>query len=200
MRFGFLAFNAIGETPRATANTPGAAEIRMPPRTGPIERRRRRHGWRAPSASSTARVDVVIVLPHWGDQYTHRPSRTSARSAGALVDAGADLVLGGHPHWVQGVEMSQGGLIAYSLGNFVFDMDVSSCPQTREGIMLDLVFWGGELEAVRPVPVRHRAATSHRGSRLARAARPSSTTCGEHSAACVQAVSHAQSSRPTRPS
>ena len=49
-----------------------------------------------------------------------------------LVAAGADLVVGGHPHWVQGVDAVQGVPIFHSLGNFVFDMDFST--QTMEGV------------------------------------------------------------------
>lgn len=149
VRFGFLAFNAIGETPRATSSSPGAAEIRMQPRTGPLnagdlDRMSDAIG------RLTDRADVVVVLPHWGDQYTHVAVPDQRRVARALVDAGADLVLGGHPHWVQGIEAAEGGLIAYSLGNFVFDMDFSV--PTQEGVLLDLVFWGGRLVAMRPVP------------------------------------------------
>jgi poly-gamma-glutamate synthesis protein (capsule biosynthesis protein) len=68
-----------------------------------------------------------------------------------LAAAGADVVVGGHPHWVQGVEMVDTSFVAYSLGNFVFDMDFSQ--PTMEGIVLDLTFWDGELMAATPRPV-----------------------------------------------
>ena len=70
--------------------------------------------------------------------------------ARALVRAGADVVAGGHPHWVQGVEAVGDGLIAYSLGNFVFDMDFMQ--QTQEGFVLELTFWGATLKSARLVP------------------------------------------------
>jgi poly-gamma-glutamate synthesis protein (capsule biosynthesis protein) len=60
--------------------------------------------------------------------------------------------MGGHPHWVQGMELRRGAPIAYSLGNYVFDMDFSR--QTQEGAFLELVFWGAELKAAEFVPVR----------------------------------------------
>ncbi len=97
-------------------------------------------------------VDVLTVLPHWGQQYTHRPVRDQRIVGRALLDAGADLVVGGHPHWVQGAELHRGKLLAHSLGNFVFDMDFMQ--QTQEGVVLDLVFWGGRLVSAEFVPYR----------------------------------------------
>ncbi len=149
--FGVVAFDAIGETPAARAARPGAFRLRMQPRTGPL----------VPAdlervldtvRELRSRVDVVMVLPHWGTQYTTRTVADQRRVGRALVDAGADIVVGGHPHWVQGVELRRGAPIAYSLGNFVFDMDFSR--QTQEGAFLELVFWGSELKAAEFVPVR----------------------------------------------
>jgi poly-gamma-glutamate synthesis protein (capsule biosynthesis protein) len=147
--FGFVAFNAIGETPRAAAARPGVAEIRMQPRTGPLDRGdlRRMSGI---VERLSRRVDVVIVLPHWGDQYTNVPDPDQRVVGAALVTAGADVVVGGHPHWVQGVQMQRGRLIAHSLGNFVFDMDFSV--PTQEGALLELVFWGDELREAHFAP------------------------------------------------
>ena len=142
--FGFVAFNAIGETPRATADSPGAAEIRMPPRTGPLNLDDL-HRMIDVVSELAEQVDVVLVLPHWGEQYTNAPVPAQRRVGAALVDAGADIVIGGHPHWVQGVQRRSGALIAQSLGNFIFDMD---SPETQEGVMLDLVYWGDQLRGV----------------------------------------------------
>ncbi len=150
VRFGFLAFNAIGETPRAGSGTPGAVSLRMPPRTGPLAPGDLAAQVRA-VRQLRPRVDVLVVLPHWGQQYTYRPVSAQRTVARALVDAGADLVVGGHPHWVQGVEIHRGSLVVHSLGNFVFDMDFSR--QTREGVVLELIFWGARLKAAEFVPV-----------------------------------------------
>ncbi|MGH3506417.1 MAG: CapA family protein [Nocardioidaceae bacterium] len=149
IRFGFVAFNAIGETPRATRARPGAAEIRMQPRTGPLNRADLDRMRRTVSRLAE-RVDVVMVLPHWGDQYTNIPHPDQRRVGAALVRSGADVVVGGHPHWVQGVQVERGGLIAHSLGNFVFDMDFSV--PTREGALMELVFWGDVLRQARFTP------------------------------------------------
>ncbi len=146
---GFVAFNAIGETPRATRSRPGAAEIRMQPRTGPLDRSDLTRTSGIVQALS-ARTDITIVLPHWGDQYTNQPVADQRIVGAALVEAGADLVVGGHPHWVQGVQLHRGRVIAHSLGNFVFDMDFSR--QTQEGALLELVFWGDRLRGMRLAP------------------------------------------------
>jgi poly-gamma-glutamate capsule biosynthesis protein CapA/YwtB (metallophosphatase superfamily) len=64
--------------------------------------------------------DLVIVLLHWGRERRERPEPAQIHAAHAYVDAGADLVIGHHPHVLQGVERYGNGLIAYSLGNFLF--------------------------------------------------------------------------------
>lgn len=63
-----------------------------------------------------------IVYVHWGNEFINRPSAQQKRFAHWLIDAGYDLVIGMHPHILQGYEEYQGKYIFYSLGNFVFDM------------------------------------------------------------------------------
>lgn len=65
--------------------------------------------------------DLLIVQIHWGDEYADGPNRTQVRAAHAMIDAGADWVIGHHPHVLQGVERYNEGFIAYSLGNFLFE-------------------------------------------------------------------------------
>lgn len=67
---------------------------------------------------AAARADIVIVSIHGGAEYRHVPSPESARAYRRLVDAGASVVLGHHPHVAQGVEVHGKGLILYSLGNY----------------------------------------------------------------------------------
>ncbi|MBT9558521.1 MAG: CapA family protein [Myxococcales bacterium] len=62
----------------------------------------------------------VIVSVHWGREGVPLPPSDVVRAGHALVDAGASVVVGHHPHVLQGVEFYQGGVIAYSLGNYVF--------------------------------------------------------------------------------
>ena len=73
-----------------------------------------------------------------------------SRVARVLAQAGADVVVGGHPHWLQGLEQVGGTLVVHSLGNFVFDMDFQR--RTREGAVLELVLWDGELKGIELVP------------------------------------------------
>ncbi|HYA51357.1 MAG TPA: CapA family protein, partial [Streptosporangiaceae bacterium] len=67
-----------------------------------------------------SRVDALVVSFHWGREKRHEPEAYQRRLGRAAVVAGAQLVLGHHPHVIQEIEAYRGGLIAYSLGNFVF--------------------------------------------------------------------------------
>jgi poly-gamma-glutamate capsule biosynthesis protein CapA/YwtB (metallophosphatase superfamily) len=166
VRVGLLAIDSIGETPAATRSRAGTNRLNMPPRTGPLDRAALR---RITTDIRTLgeRVDVVIVLTHWGTQYTHRPESSQRLAARAFADAGADLVIGGHPHWVQGWEMAGSTVVVHSLGNFVFDMDFQT--KTREGIFLEITLWGATLRAVEPVPYVIDAAFTPRLARGDRA-------------------------------
>ncbi|MFA6131226.1 MAG: AmmeMemoRadiSam system protein B [Patescibacteria group bacterium] len=66
----------------------------------------------------------VIVLPHWGVEYEHEPQTYQRNLAEAMIDAGADLIMGGHAHVPQGIEVIDGVPVIYSLGNFVFDQEI----------------------------------------------------------------------------
>jgi poly-gamma-glutamate synthesis protein (capsule biosynthesis protein) len=68
-----------------------------------------------------------------------------------MIDAGADLVIGTHPHWVQGLQRYRDGIIVHSLGNFVFDMHWFDEP--RRGIAAEFTFWGARLMEMELVPV-----------------------------------------------
>jgi poly-gamma-glutamate capsule biosynthesis protein CapA/YwtB (metallophosphatase superfamily) len=149
VRVGFIGVDSIGETPSATRNRAGTNRLNMPPRTGPLDRSALRR-ITSDIRSLIKRADVVVVMTHWGTQYTHRPESSQRVAARAFADAGADLVIGGHPHWVQGFEMAGSAVVVHSLGNFIFDMDFQT--KTREGILLGIVLWGDRVKAVEPVP------------------------------------------------
>jgi poly-gamma-glutamate synthesis protein (capsule biosynthesis protein) len=70
-----------------------------------------------------ARADHDLVIPvlHWGKEYLDAPERWQVIAAHAWIDAGADVVIAHHPHVIQGIERYKDGLIAYSLGNLLFD-------------------------------------------------------------------------------
>jgi poly-gamma-glutamate capsule biosynthesis protein CapA/YwtB (metallophosphatase superfamily) len=65
--------------------------------------------------------DLVIVTLHWGIQYADHPDPWQVTAAHAFIDAGADAVIGHHPHILQRIERYKDGVIVYSLGNFVFN-------------------------------------------------------------------------------
>ena len=149
VRIGFIATDSIGETPTATGSQAGTNRLNMPPRTGPLNRAQLDRISRDIAALAKT-VDTVIVMTHWGTQYTHVPEQSQRVAARAFAAAGADLVIGGHPHWVQGWEKFGSATVVHSLGNFVFDMDFQT--KTREGVFLEVVLWGGEVKAIEPVP------------------------------------------------
>ncbi len=93
--------------------------------------------------------DVVIVSFHFGEEYKGLPNETQKRFSRLAIDAGADLVLGHHPHVIQPIEEYKGGWIAYSLGNFVFDQYFSE--RTMEGLLLEVRIRNKEIGGVNPV-------------------------------------------------
>lgn len=66
------------------------------------------------------RADLVVVITHWGEERKFQPNDNQSKLARAIIDAGADLCIGGHPHVLQGLERYNGKWIAYSTGNFIF--------------------------------------------------------------------------------
>jgi poly-gamma-glutamate capsule biosynthesis protein CapA/YwtB (metallophosphatase superfamily) len=94
--------------------------------------------------------DYVLVSFHWGVEYVDDANGDQVRDARAAVDAGADMVLSHHPHVIQGVEFYNGGLIAYSLGDFVFD---HYSRKTGEAFILEADLGPHGVDNVRAVPV-----------------------------------------------
>ena len=78
--------------------------------------------------------DIVIFSMHAGTEYIHAPNERQVRYAHAAIDAGADLVIGHHPHVVQSAEIYKDRRIYYSLGNFIFDQNWSR--DTRLGLVV----------------------------------------------------------------
>lgn len=127
----FLAYCEIGpENFQATATTPG-------------------HAWldpdvmRADIAKVRRQADYVIVFTHWGIEYQPLESDQQQAMARLAIEAGADFVVGAHPHVIQPYEMYHGKPIIYSLGNFVFDMMYSE--DVRHGNVLALTIQGSKL-------------------------------------------------------
>ena len=95
-------------------------------------------------------ADTVIVQFHAGFQFADRPSEGLQLLARHAIDDGADMVVAHHPHVLQGFEWYQGRLIAYSLGNLMFDQDFLI---TYPSAMLRVVIEGDELVEARVIPL-----------------------------------------------
>ncbi len=87
--------------------------------------------------------DLIIAYLHFGNEYSNSPNEDQVKIAHELIDYGADVVIGSHPHVTQGIEMYNGKPIFYSLGNFIFDQ---SNPATHSAyfVQIDLVGDTGE--------------------------------------------------------
>ena len=98
--------------------------------------------------------DFVIVQYHWGGELQTNPKSYQKWYAHASIDAGADAVIGHHPHVLQGIEIYKGRLIAYSLGNFVFG---SYSRKVKESVILKIWFdkKGTLLSEVVPISVNN---------------------------------------------
>lgn len=81
-------------------------------------------------------VDYLIIYPHWGTEYNASPSPYQKELAHGYIDAGADLVVGSHPHVLQPIEIYKNKTIAYSLGNLAFDQ--ASTGKKTEGALLSI--------------------------------------------------------------
>jgi poly-gamma-glutamate synthesis protein (capsule biosynthesis protein) len=98
------------------------------------------------------RADVVIVSMHHGVEYMPKPSKAQIAFAHAAIDAGATLVIGHHPHVVQAEETYHGGLIFYSLGNFIFDQYQREA--TQHGELVQVSFLGRNVLETHIMPIR----------------------------------------------
>lgn len=140
LRIAFLAVSAVGDFAWAAEDAPGTAPLSDAHLPGVLD----------DIAEARASADVVIVLAHWGDEYHATPSADQERWARRMIAAGASLIVGNHPHVVQPIEELEGGLVAYALGNFVFDQDPEA---TRHGLVLEAEFGRDGLQTWRTLPI-----------------------------------------------
>jgi poly-gamma-glutamate synthesis protein (capsule biosynthesis protein) len=101
--------------------------------------------------SAKKNCDFLIVSFHWGKEYEFYPGSMQKDIAHTVIDSGGDLVLGHHPHVLQGVERYKEGLIFYSLGNFIFDRQIPN--GTDETIIVKLKIKDERAEA-QLIPIR----------------------------------------------
>jgi poly-gamma-glutamate synthesis protein (capsule biosynthesis protein) len=96
-------------------------------------------------------VDLLAVSLHWGVEDSFKVSVEQVEFAHKLIDDGADMILGHHPHRVQGIEIYNGKPIFYSLGNFLFDQNDK---ENMESFIIDMKYKGTELIECVAIPVR----------------------------------------------
>jgi poly-gamma-glutamate synthesis protein (capsule biosynthesis protein) len=97
-------------------------------------------------------VDVTVISIHWGNEYTRLPTKRQKMLARIMIDAGADLIIGNHPHWVQPIEFYGEGVVVYAHGNFVFDQMMSM--ETRLGVVGVYTFFDEQLVDIEFLPIR----------------------------------------------
>jgi poly-gamma-glutamate synthesis protein (capsule biosynthesis protein) len=138
-RVALLGYYGGGEAPKATASKPGVADRRIDVIRSDIEKLRRQNA-----------ADYIVVNFHWGTEKAETPDQDQVEFAHEIIDAGADLIIGHHPHVLQGIEKYKAGTIAYSLGNFVFG---GNSRDTYDTALFE-VRLGDQGPAFRLIPIR----------------------------------------------
>lgn len=82
--------------------------------------------------------DFVVVMPHFGNEYVEYPNSYQENLVDALFEAGADIILGSHPHVLQPIEVREEGFVIYSLGNFLSSQKRDSSGHKDLGVILNL--------------------------------------------------------------
>jgi poly-gamma-glutamate capsule biosynthesis protein CapA/YwtB (metallophosphatase superfamily) len=97
------------------------------------------------------KVDIIIVSLHWGVEESFDILPEQVEFAHGLLDSGADMIIGHHPHQFQGIEIYKGKPIFYSMGNFIFDQND---PENQESFIIKMEYEGSKLKGLNAFPVR----------------------------------------------
>lgn len=124
-KIGFLGFTDVGPTWLEATDTRAGILLANDPNFSTI------------ISNARSQVDFLIVSIHWGEEYSPHNSRQTTLAHSA-IDAGADAIIGHHPHVEQATEWYKDKFIAYSLGNFIFDQYFS--PETMTGLSVVLSY------------------------------------------------------------
>ena len=165
LRLAVLAFNDVldpadgrtGLAPAANIAWPNPDFAACPPPSATCPPGRAWLSARAIAAVASARrtADAVVVLVHWGIEYAAQPSARQQAWAAQLVAAGADVVLGAHPHVLQPAALIESGgrhgFVAYSLGNFLFDGPAD--PTRNSGAILQILLDRSGVALVAALPL-----------------------------------------------
>jgi len=121
---GYLAFSEFDTTLSRSGNDPRMLSISNP-------------NYEQIISDGARQVDQLIVSYHFGDEYRDKPNSRQKKLARDAIDLGADIIIGHHPHVIESVENYKDGVIAYSLGNFIFDQDFSV--ETMQGLVFEVI-------------------------------------------------------------
>lgn len=154
VRFAVLAYDDIAPWYHATAGGVGTGGLDLDTLAADVR-------------AAKARADHVIVAIHAGIEYQAEPTDRQRDAALTAIEAGASLVIGNHPHWVQATERITSkagaeGFVVYALGNFVFDQPWST--ETQQGMILEAGFTRERIIGVRLRP--HMIRDSYRPTLL----------------------------------
>lgn len=135
----FLAYTEFYKGAHAVGDTPGMSEWNL----GKIKER---------ITELNQQVDIVMVSIHWGEEYRDRATDEQVTLGQQIIDMGADVIIGHHPHVDQEIERYGNGWIIYSLGNFIFDQSWSE--NTMEGLLANIQLQNGRIYDIKPLPIQ----------------------------------------------
>ncbi|MDD4988886.1 MAG: CapA family protein [Candidatus Pacebacteria bacterium] len=140
IKFAFLSYVDSSFTPasyEATSLKPGVAFMNIPEMEVAVR-------------EAKLQADFVIILMHAGLEYSASTTKAQREFAHAAIDAGAEMIIGAHPHVVEPLEKYNGKYIFYSLGNFIFDQ---VNPETKRGLMIKAHFAKSGVKNIELVPL-----------------------------------------------
>jgi poly-gamma-glutamate synthesis protein (capsule biosynthesis protein) len=144
MRIGFFAYAQRSEN-TAGERKPGAAPLDLSLVINDVTKLR-------------SETDILVVSLHFGLMYTDFPNEQDKTTARAIIDHGADIILGHHPHVIQGMERYREGIIYYSLGEFLFDSTVGNIhckwveSKRKESLIAEVTLFNRGIAAVSDFP------------------------------------------------
>jgi poly-gamma-glutamate capsule biosynthesis protein CapA/YwtB (metallophosphatase superfamily) len=140
LKIGFLGFNLL-DLPRRSPDLVGT-EAGQPDKPDQLIESVRQ---------AKTQVDFLVVSCHWGAEYQRLPAPETVGLAHQMIEAGADLIVGNHPHWFQPIEIYKDKFIIYAHGNFIFDQEWSQ--ETKTGFITKISIYQRKIIDVQILPV-----------------------------------------------
>lgn len=142
VKIGFLAYNLFNESVfSAGENSPGAASFAACDVTDSIR-------------LLSEEADVVVVVFHWGTSWTQEVTDSQIVTADQMFQAGADIVIGHHPHMLQAVKSYENNLTIFSLGNFMLRPDYDMPPDAHNSVIAFIEIAEGKARQCHLYPIR----------------------------------------------